>query len=107
MPDGFDGESRVGHRWQPGDRGRHIRHVSRARSSRCRQLVDRIHQAGGDALDIAADVRNPDEVHRLVETIVDRWGLLDILINNAGMSFVMKPIADMTWDEFAQKLNER
>ncbi|MCY0865082.1 MAG: SDR family oxidoreductase [Sulfobacillus sp.] len=81
-----------------------VNYVHNAASAR--QLVDRIHQAGGDALEIAADVRIPDEVHRLVETIVDRWGRLDILINNAGMSFVMKPIADMTWDEFAQKLND-
>jgi len=71
-----------------------------------RQLADRIQKAGKDALEIAADVRDPGQVRRLVETIVDRWGHLDILINNASMSFVMKPLADMTWDEFAQKLND-
>jgi NAD(P)-dependent dehydrogenase (short-subunit alcohol dehydrogenase family) len=34
----------------------------------------------------AADVREPDDVERLVHTVVDRHGLLDVVINNAGGS---------------------
>ena len=71
-----------------------------------RHVVSSIREAGGEAEDMQADVRNPDDVRQLVEAVVDRWGRLDILVNNAGMSFAMKPIADMTWDEFAQKLND-
>lgn len=70
------------------------------------QVVELIGEMGGEAEAIQADVRDPDHVRRLVEKIVERWGRLDILINNAGMTFVMKPIAEMTWDEFAQKLND-
>jgi len=73
---------------------------------KARELVDTIKQAGGEALDILADVRDPDQVHQLVKTVVERWGRIDILVNNAGMSFVMKPISDMTWDEFNQKLTD-
>lgn len=29
-----------------------------------------------------------------------------MLVNNANMSFAMKPISDMTWEEFSQKLND-
>ena len=71
-----------------------------------RHVVSSIREAGGEAMEMQADVRNPDDVRQLAEAVVDRWGRLDILVNNAGMSIAMKPIADMTWDEFAQKLND-
>ncbi len=35
---------------------------------------------------VPADVRDPDEVDRLVNTVVERHGLLDVVINNAGGS---------------------
>jgi NAD(P)-dependent dehydrogenase (short-subunit alcohol dehydrogenase family) len=36
----------------------------------------------GDLL--AADVRDPDQVARLVDTVVERYGRLDVVVNNAG-----------------------
>ena len=38
--------------------------------------------AGADS--IVADVRDPDQVARLVRTAVDRFGRLDVVVNNAG-----------------------
>ncbi|UMP01046.1 SDR family oxidoreductase [Amycolatopsis sp. EV170708-02-1] len=44
--------------------------------------------AGGtkDALPVPTDVADPDSVAALFETVRDRWGRLDLLVNNAGVS---------------------
>jgi meso-butanediol dehydrogenase/(S,S)-butanediol dehydrogenase/diacetyl reductase len=40
--------------------------------------------AKGTMLSLACDVTNPTQVESMVQKIVDQWGGLDILINNAG-----------------------
>jgi NAD(P)-dependent dehydrogenase (short-subunit alcohol dehydrogenase family) len=44
----------------------------------------KIKAAGGACVAIAADVRRPDEVRRLVEETTKAFGPIDILVNNAG-----------------------
>ncbi|SMC96090.1 SDR family oxidoreductase [Lentzea albidocapillata] len=39
---------------------------------------------GRSAVFIQADIRQPDEAERVVRTAVDRFGRLDVLVNNAG-----------------------
>lgn len=48
--------------------------------------VAAIQQAGGEAFFVPADVTNRAEVEAMVERILERWGRLDILINNAGIT---------------------
>jgi 3-oxoacyl-[acyl-carrier protein] reductase len=43
-----------------------------------------IARAGYSVTGVIADVTNPVDVNRLVETAVDEYGRLDILVNNAG-----------------------
>ena len=62
-----------------------------------------VREAGGDAVFVETDVRHSDQVQRLVQTAVDRWGKLDCAFNNAGVEGdVFVPTADYsesTWDQ--------
>jgi 3-oxoacyl-[acyl-carrier protein] reductase len=71
-----------------------------------RAIVERIRQAGGKAEMVRADVRNLGEVNNAITHIERTLGHIDILVSNANMPFVMKPLHEMKWEEFAQKLND-
>lgn len=61
-------------------------------------VVAEIRAAGGQALADGADVTDPAQVARMVQTALDAWGRIDILINNAGIlrdaSFAKGTLAD-------------
>ncbi|MGH9369961.1 MAG: SDR family oxidoreductase [Vicinamibacterales bacterium] len=54
---------------------------------------------GEGALAIRADARRPDDAQRAVDQAVERFGGLDVLVNNAGVG-VFANIADMTVPEW-------
>ncbi len=47
-------------------------------------VVEEIEAAGGTALGVRLDVRHEEEVRAMVEQTIERFGRVDILINNAG-----------------------
>jgi citronellol/citronellal dehydrogenase len=47
----------------------------------------RIEEAGGECLVHPCDVREPDAVEALVDAVLDRFGAVDVLVNNAGGQF--------------------
>src|SRR3954447_24894446 len=55
------------------------------RKDRLDTLVSEIEAAGGTALAVQADISDRDQADRAVEAAIDRFGRLDILINNAGL----------------------
>jgi 3-oxoacyl-[acyl-carrier protein] reductase len=57
--------------------------------------VDEIVKAGGEAMLCVADVTDPAAVRAMVASIGERWGRLDILINNAAIRREAK-IEDIT-----------
>ena len=47
-----------------------------------------IEAIGGECLPVPCDVREPEQVDALVETTLERFGQIDVLVNNAGGQFV-------------------
>lgn len=50
------------------------------------QTVDEIKAAGGKALPIQTNVLIEDEVEAMVQKVLDEWGKVDILVNNAAVA---------------------
>lgn len=56
---------------------------------------------GAEVAAIACDVSDAGQCRTLVERTVERFGGLDIFVNNAGIGFMMKPLLDVDptdWD---------
>lgn len=55
-------------------------------SEAAQQVVAEIEAAGGSALAIPADVSKADQVDALLNTVMEKWGRVDVLVNNAGIT---------------------
>jgi 3-oxoacyl-[acyl-carrier protein] reductase len=60
-----------------------------------------IRAAGGRAEEMPCDVTKPEEIQRVVDTVVEKLGRLDILVNNAGVTrdTLLPRMTDEEWDE--------
>ena len=76
---------------------------SGASLSAAQSVVDEITAAGGEAMANGASVTDVAAVEKMVAFVKDRWGRIDILINNAGI-LRDKTFVKMTHDDFRQVL---
>lgn len=57
------------------------------KKERCEQAAEELKQLGIEALGFECDVKNPDNVRRVVEETYSHFGRIEILINNAGTAW--------------------
>jgi citronellol/citronellal dehydrogenase len=64
-----------------------------------RVAAERIDSDGGRCLAVVADIREPDEVSDLLDASIERFGSIDVLVNNAGGQFAApaEQITDNGW----------
>jgi NAD(P)-dependent dehydrogenase (short-subunit alcohol dehydrogenase family) len=66
-------------------------------AARC--TAELVRQAGGTASGLLVDVAEPESVTRMLEAVMNEWGRLDVLVNNAGI-FPRARVVDLdlaTW----------
>jgi NAD(P)-dependent dehydrogenase (short-subunit alcohol dehydrogenase family) len=64
-------------------------------------LVAELRALGIEAEFVPADVRNEHDVRRLIDRTVERFGRLDVAINNAGTEGKPGPVVDQTAESYA------
>jgi 3-oxoacyl-[acyl-carrier protein] reductase len=68
------------------------------------EVAHEIEARRGRAHPVVCDVTNEEDVERLVEEAVRRYGSLDIMVNNAGV-FLAKELANTTLAEYEQVID--
>jgi uncharacterized protein len=69
----------------------------------CDRLDERLERCGGEVFMMVVDVSDEGQVRDFVETTVERWGRVDVLVNNAGYG-LHKPFLKTSVDEVQDQL---
>lgn len=59
--------------------------ISARREAQLEAVANEIREAGGEVLPVVSDISKPEDAVKLVAAAVEKYGKLDILINNAGV----------------------
>jgi NAD(P)-dependent dehydrogenase (short-subunit alcohol dehydrogenase family) len=77
--------------------------IASRREDVLRQTAEEINRrCGGDRVFTCVfDIRDRDQVEALVGQVIDKWGMLDVLINNSGLAVpeTVDQITDAGWDQ--------
>lgn len=74
------------------------------KKERCEQTAEALRAQGGQALALECDVRSPDAIRDVVNTTIEKFGRIDILINSAGVSWAA-PVEDMKLEQWDKVLS--
>src|SRR5919202_3059657 len=67
------------------------------------ETVQKITKAGGEAIFAKANVGNSAEVQAAIKATVDKWGKIDVEVNDAAM-MTFKPVVELPEDEWNKVL---
>ena len=72
------------------------------RNDRGFDYIEQIRKKGIDAIFCKTDVTNPDQIKKAIDTIVKKYGKIDVVINNVGVNDGIG--LDATYEEFMNSL---
>src|SRR3979411_1970972 len=75
--------------------------VSGRRDDAGQALVTELRALGAEAEFVRADVRHEEDVRKLIDTAVARFGRLDVAVNNAGTEGQRGPITEQGAESYA------
>jgi 3-oxoacyl-[acyl-carrier protein] reductase len=63
-------------------------------------FLSAISRDGGEAVALRADVRKQDEVSAMIDVAAKRWGRIDVVVNNAGITTdgLLLRMSEQDWD---------
>jgi NAD(P)-dependent dehydrogenase (short-subunit alcohol dehydrogenase family) len=88
-----------------GSRAKVDGHFAAPAESELELAVKEIEASGGTAVGISCDVSDGDDVVALVAATVERFGRLDVFVNNAGIAIESVPLIDVSTAGFRKTLD--
>ncbi|MEJ2109342.1 MAG: SDR family oxidoreductase [Acidobacteriota bacterium] len=70
-----------------------------------KKTVTAIEAAGGRALYVKTNVARQEQCNELAKVAMERFGAVDILLNNAGVLVTIKPFMEVTTEEWIEVMN--
>lgn len=70
----------------------------------CNKVVEEIKAIGKKGLAVKADVSNPEDVSKMINLTTEKFGKVNILVNNAGI-YMQKSLTDVTEQDFDRILD--
>ncbi|MFA5629689.1 MAG: SDR family oxidoreductase [Dehalococcoidales bacterium] len=67
-----------------------------------KKVVDEIREAGGEAQAAVTDVTKEEDIQNMIDSAVNAYGTLDVLVNNAGIMDSFQPaekVTDALWEK--------
>jgi 3-oxoacyl-[acyl-carrier protein] reductase len=76
--------------------------VNDVRAAQVQAVADEIAASGGRALAVVADISRSSEVDAMVRQAVEKFGTIDLLVNNAGILQLKAPLETITDEDWAR-----
>ena len=69
------------------------------KQERCQEAAEELQRLGAKAIALGCDVKNPASIQEMVDATLSQFGQIDILINNAGISWGA-PVEEMRLEDW-------
>lgn len=83
--------------------GAHV--VVNSQTETCEKVANEINASGGEAIAVRADVSKLNEVRRVVNSTLEKFGKIDVLVNNAGIFVGLAPLIDLEEEDWDRVFN--
>ena len=76
----------------------------RSHPERTEELIDEVGELGGRSIGVQADVSKLEDLQQLIDTAVQTFGKIDVMVNNAGIE-TRTSILDTSPEDFDNVMN--